>query len=61
MWIEPAAAACNWLDETVWLEANPGMEFQSIDDFRASAAEAKARGAENEFRRYRLNQWTGLS
>ena len=59
VWIEPAVADCNWLDESVWLDANPGMDFQSIDDFRASAAEAKARGAENEFRRYRLNQWTG--
>jgi phage terminase large subunit-like protein len=59
-WFEPANPNSNWLDERVWYEANPGLgDFQMLDDFRASAAEAQARGAENEFRRYRLNQWTG--
>lgn len=59
-WYEPAANDCDWLDEAVWYEANPGLgDFQILDDFRASAAEAFARGAENSFRRYRLNQWTG--
>lgn len=59
-WYEPAAADCDWLDEKVWHEANPGLgDFQILDDFRSSAAEAAARGAENQFRRYRLNQWTG--
>lgn len=59
-WHEPADANCDWLDEKVWREANPGLgDYQNIDDFRAAADEAKERGAENAFRRYRLNQWTG--
>lgn len=58
-WYEPNDPDCDWLDEKVWHDANPGLgDFQHIEDFRASAAEAAARGAENEFRRYRLNQWT---
>ncbi len=59
-WYEPSRKDCDWLDEKAWTEANPGLgDFQNIEDFRTSAAEAKARNAENEFRRYRLNQWTG--
>ena len=59
-WFEPHRKDCDWLDEASWREANPGLgDFQNIEDFRAAAAEASARGAENEFRRYRLNQWTG--
>ena len=59
-WFEPADRNCDWKDERAWREANPGLgDFQNIEDFRAAAAEAEARGGENEFRRYRLNQWTG--
>jgi phage terminase large subunit-like protein len=59
-WYEPARKDCDWRDEAVWYEANPGLgDFQNIEDFRSACAEAIARGAENEFRRYRLNQWTG--
>lgn len=59
-WFEPSRKDCDWINEASWYEANPGLgDFQNIEDFRATAAEAKARGAENEFRRYRLNQWTG--
>jgi phage terminase large subunit-like protein len=58
-WIEPAKNDCDWLDEKVWREANLGLgDFLSLADFRDSAAEAAVRGAESEFRRYRLNQWT---
>jgi phage terminase large subunit-like protein len=59
-WFEPRRKDCDWLDENAWTEANPGLgDFQNIEDFRSVAAEAQARAAENEFRRYRLNQWTG--
>jgi len=59
-WFEPRRKDCDWQDEAAWSEANPGLgDFQNIEDFRVAASEAKARNAENEFRRYRLNQWTG--
>lgn len=60
-WLEPKRVDCDWRDERIWHEVNPGLDegFQRIEDFRAAAAEAAARGAENEFRRYRLNQWVG--
>lgn len=59
-WFEPNDPNCDWRDESAWAEANPGLgDFQILEDFRLSAAEASQRGGENEFRRYRLNQWTG--
>ena len=59
-WYEPADPLCDYRDERVWYEANPGLgDFQLIEDFRQAAAEAAERGGESAFYRYRLNMWRG--
>lgn len=50
----------DWADPKNWKKANPsyGVTLRE-DQFRADFEEAKANvGSENDFRRYRLNQWT---
>jgi phage terminase large subunit-like protein len=50
----------NWLDEDVWLKANPNLGVSvSIDDMRRQAEKARQTPAyENNFRRLKLCQWT---
>jgi phage terminase large subunit-like protein len=53
-WREPAASNCDYRDPQIWASANP-MFGIALDpqDF----AVALTRITENDFRRYRLNQW----
>ena len=54
-WWEPQDGKADYQDPEVWQQANPGFgDFQSPEDFEATAKSTP----ENEFRRYRLNQWT---
>lgn len=54
-WWEPSDPDADFSDPAVWSECNPGIgDFQAADDF----ADAVKSTPENEFRRYRLNQWT---
>jgi phage terminase large subunit-like protein len=61
--IYEAPAKANWLDENVWLAANPALgDFRSIEEIRVMAARAQQIPAqENTFRRLYLNQWTEQS
>lgn len=51
----------NWLDETHWPEANPGLgEFLNIDTLRSEAIAIKNKGDLSQvanFKIFRLNQW----
>jgi phage terminase large subunit-like protein len=62
IWYEPREADCDHTSSAVWQECNPGLsgdqpfliEVAILDELNGSEAMS-----ENEFRRYRLNQWTG--
>jgi phage terminase large subunit-like protein len=52
---EPSDPEADHADPRVWAEANPSLgEFMHAEDFAAAVAST----AENEFRRFRLGQWT---
>jgi phage terminase large subunit-like protein len=54
-------ASVNWLDESHWPEANPGLgEFLNIDTLRGEAVAIKNKGDLSQvanFKIFRLNQW----
>jgi phage terminase large subunit-like protein len=52
--------ADDWESEETWKKANPSLGVMlRADEFRTAVDQAKAMPRmENEFRRYRLNQWT---
>ncbi len=55
-WWEPKDPKCDYRDPKVWTEANPALgKFLYIEDLEDAV---KPPTTENEFRRYRLNQWT---
>ncbi len=49
----------DWNDEAVWRKANPSLDYLfGIEDIRAEYEQAKRSPSdENNFRRFRLNQW----
>lgn len=49
-----------WLSERNWIKANPNLNITVfMDDLRAKAKKAKeSPGAQNAFRRFRLDEWT---
>jgi len=55
-----ADAGCDLMDESAWAQANPGLyePWFQIDDLRREAIEVttEAKGKQNWFRRYKLNQ-----
>lgn len=55
-----AEEGADWTKESTWRAANPSLgETISLDSFRADFEKARQSASlENEFRRYRLNQWT---
>jgi phage terminase large subunit-like protein len=54
-WWEPADAQADWRDPAVWAEANPAYgDFLHAESFAADVRNTP----ENQFRRFRLNQWT---
>ena len=71
--IYAAPEEADWTDEDVWYACNPalmkngegynpGGPFRSIDEMREEARQAKHMPtAQNDFRRYYLNQWTQQS
>ena len=55
MRIEPSDPEADHTDPKVWAEANPSLgAFLHAEDFAAAVASTD----ENEFRRFRLGQWT---
>jgi len=57
-WYEPANTKADWRSSEVWQEANPAFgDFLLAEHFESDARTTP----ENEFRRYRLNQWTSTS
>lgn len=57
-WYEPHSTRADWRDPAVWAEANPAYgDFLLAEHFESDARTTP----ENEFRRYRLNQWTSTS
>jgi len=59
-YIRAAGPDDDWLDETVWAKANPGLGVTvKLDYLRTEAERAKQTPAyQNTFRRLHLNQWT---
>lgn len=54
-WWEPSDPGADWRDPAVWQEANPAYgDFLHAESF----AQDLPSTPENQFRRYRLNQWT---
>jgi phage terminase large subunit-like protein len=54
-WWEPADPNADWTDPAVWREANPAFgDFLTPESFASDVRNTP----ENQFRRYRLNQWT---
>lgn len=52
---EPSDPNCDHTDPKVWAEANPSLgAFLNAEDFASAIASTD----ENEFRRFRLGQWT---
>lgn len=57
-WWEPSDTNADWRDPDVWAESNPAFgDFLLAEHFDSDARTTP----ENEFRRYRLNQWTSTS
>lgn len=57
-WWEPTDQNADWRDPDVWAQANPAFgDFLLSEHFDSDARTTP----ENEFRRYRLNQWTSTS
>lgn len=54
-WWEPSRATCDHTDPEVWHEANPALAsgILKLEDFERTCRQMP----ENDFRRYRLNQW----
>jgi phage terminase large subunit-like protein len=52
---EPADPECDWRDPKVWRQTNPALgHFLHVEDFEATVVKTP----ENDFRRFRLGQWT---
>jgi phage terminase large subunit-like protein len=49
----------DWNDEAVWIKANPSLDYLfGLEDIRAEYQQAlRSPSDENNFRRFRLNQW----
>lgn len=57
-WYEPTDPAADWRSPEVWAGANPAFgDFLLAEHFESDSRTTP----ENEFRRYRLNQWTSTS
>lgn len=56
---EPADPQCAVTDETAWEEGNPAID--EVPGLRASLEYDANHLPENEFRRYRLGQWTAVA
>lgn len=57
-WWEPGSMNADWRDPEVWESANPAYgDFLLAEHFDSDVRTTP----ENEFRRYRLNQWTSTS
>ena len=59
-WWEPADPYADWTDPAVWAEANPAYgDFLQAESFKSAIGDPRQPTTpENEFRRFRLNQWT---
>lgn len=59
-WWEPDDPFADWTDPAVWAEANPAYgDFLQAASFKEAIGDpAQPTTPENEFRRFRLNQWT---